>query len=265
MFKGLFKPIMRAVMEKRCSLCAATIPACSAPSSTRAMAGESPEQSWQLGICEECLRALPMRESGYCLRCGEFTVSPALAPAVCGACTAKAPPWQRLYFYGAYAGALRKLLHGLKFHQELDKASVLSALLLRREEFRTLLGQGPVLVPVPLHRTRLRERGFNQSLELARQLAAGAGLELRRDLLVRTRQTSRQSGLTRAERQKNLKDAFSAAPGATGLHILLVDDVMTTGATLLYAAQALLRSGAARVDAAVAGRTPGRNTMSAFR
>jgi ComF family protein len=111
------------------------------------------------------------------------------------------------------------------------------------------------LVPVPLHRGRLRQRGYDQALELARPLARAFGLPLQASLLRRVHATAAQSSLGAAARQANLQQAFAAA--ATPLrHVALVDDVMTTGATLHAAAQALQRAGVARVDAWVCARVP---------
>jgi ComF family protein len=112
------------------------------------------------------------------------------------------------------------------------------------------------LVPVPLHRTRLRSRGYDQALELAKPLARALKLPIRTDLLARTRPTSAQSSLHAAERQGNLRGAFGATSALTPpLHIALVDDVITTGATLHAAAHALLEIGPIRVDAWACART----------
>ena len=113
------------------------------------------------------------------------------------------------------------------------------------------------LVPVPLHTGRLRERGYDQALELTRPLARRLGLPLRDDLLRRARATAAQSTLDAGQRRRNLRGAF-AVRGHCALpaHVALVDDVMTTGATAHAAASALLRAGVARVDVWVCARVP---------
>ena len=114
------------------------------------------------------------------------------------------------------------------------------------------------IVPVPLHSTRLRERGFNQCQELARPLSDALGVPLVPDLLLRQHPTRHQVGLSEAERVANLKSAFLSLPEVRGKRILLVDDTYTTGTTLRRAALALLdpHAGAAAVDVAVVARTP---------
>lgn len=118
-----------------------------------------------------------------------------------------------------------------------------------------------LLIPVPLHRTRLRERGYNQALVLARPLAQALGIPLRHDLLERTKATPPQTGLNAKARRRNLGGAFAIAPSiALPAHVALFDDVMTTGATLREATRVLLKAGVARVDVWALARapTPGR-------
>jgi ComF family protein len=122
-------------------------------------------------------------------------------------------------------------------------------------------GAGVRVLPVPLARARLRERGYNQSWELARRLARALGLEARADALVRLRDTARQLHLPRAGRGANVADAFVVAPAhaawVRGAHVALVDDVLTTGATARAATRALRAAGAREVELWVAARTPG--------
>lgn len=115
------------------------------------------------------------------------------------------------------------------------------------------------IVPVPLHPTRLKERGFNQCQELARPLARKLGVPIQSDWLQRQIPTSHQVGLSRAQRRANLDNAFAASPAVKGKRILLIDDTLTTGTTLRKAAQHLLTASTGRaraVDVAVVARTP---------
>lgn len=147
-------------------------------------------------------------------------------------------------------------------------------LLARRIMAKTRISptEGPndstLVVPIPLHSKRLRERGYNQTLEISRSLAHALALPLRPDLLRRAVSTPHQIGLTRAQRQQNLVSAFAprpsddvshlhaAHPDIAGASLLLVDDIMTTGSTLTAAALCLKAAGAATIHVAVAARTP---------
>lgn len=152
-----------------------------------------------------------------------------------------------------YRHPLDRLLPRLKFHGGLDSARLLAGL------FADAARQWPrpdALVAVPLHIARLRQRGYDQALELARPLAGRLGLPLRTDLLRRARPTTAQSRLDAAARRRNLRGAFVAADRRMPAHVALIDDVMTTGATLHAAAMALRHAGVARVDAWVVARVP---------
>jgi ComF family protein len=116
------------------------------------------------------------------------------------------------------------------------------------------------LIPVPLHAGRLRERGYNQALELAKPLARAFGIELRNDVLARTRATSAQSNLDADARHRNLRGAFAVAPNTTlPAHVALFDDVMTTGTTLRECARTLVSAGVERVDVWAVARAPKRH------
>lgn len=112
------------------------------------------------------------------------------------------------------------------------------------------------LLPVPLHRRRLKERGYNQALEIARPLARYFHLEISPGVCRRTQATPAQSGLNRKAREKNLRNAFRLIEDVTGLHVTLVDDVVTTGTTVTELARCLKRGGATRVDVWAVARTP---------
>ena len=201
---------------------------------------------WNRSACGSCAMPLPPVES-----------DPASAPT-CGACLRRAPPLDQVLAACVYAMPLDRLLPRLKFHRDLAAGRLLAQLM--AEAFAPAVQAWPrtaSLLPIPLHRARLRQRGYDQALELARPLSHALGLPLLADGLRRVRVTLPQSRLDSAQRRRNLKDAFAARAGpALPAHVVLVDDVMTTGATLHAAAAALRRAGVARVDAWVCARVP---------
>jgi ComF family protein len=153
-----------------------------------------------------------------------------------------------------YSAPLDGLLPRFKFHLDLAAGRLLAQLL---TEACADAPRPQALVPVPLHRARLRRRGYDQALELAKPLARALDLPLQSRLLQRVRPTVPQSELSAAARRRNLRDAFAVdVVAALPAHVVLVDDVMTTGATLHAAARALRRAGVARVDAWVCARVP---------
>jgi ComF family protein len=176
-------------------------------------------------------------------------------PDRCGACRARASPLREVRAASLYRAPLDRLLPRFKFHHDLAAGRLLATTM--AAAFAPLAGRGAAtLIPVPLHRSRLRQRGYDQALELARPLSRRLGLPLRANGLHRARDTPPQSRLDAAQRRRNLRDAFAwTADAPPPTHAILIDDVMTTGATLHAAAQALQRAGAQRVDAWVCART----------
>ncbi len=215
-------------------------------------AGAGPEASRH--FCPSCAANLKPREQGYCPLCGEPAEWESQSPAPCGGCLTKRPRWAETTFYGTHQGLLRELLLRLKFQQDLSLAHSLGSLLAAHPGLLCI--KADMAVPVPLHGGRLAGRGFNQSLELARPLAKRLGIPLDAACLVRMRATDPQRGLSRENRRRNIHAAFTAGQAVRERHILLVDDIMTTGATLEAAASALLDAGAASVHVAVISRTP---------
>lgn len=174
---------------------------------------------------------------------------------MCGACLHRPPPLDGVRAAFVYAEPLDRLLPRFKFHHDLAAGALLSALMVQALRRDPPADWPDALVPVPLHRARLRQRGYDQALELARPLARSCGLPLRADLLQRVHATRAQSELDAAARRRNLRRVFEVRGGVPA-HVVLVDDVMTTGATLEAAARALRRAGVARVDAWVCARVP---------
>lgn len=151
-----------------------------------------------------------------------------------------------------YAAPLDQLIQRLKYAHDLSVARALG-------EIMACVADGIVfdlILPVPLHRARLAERGFNQSVELARPLSRRAGMPLSLAALQRARQTSSQAGLSLLARRRNMRGAFQALGRFDGQRVLVVDDVMTTGATLDAVARCLKQAGASEVVNLVCARTP---------
>lgn len=181
------------------------------------------------------------------------------APA-CGGCVRKPPAFAWTLAPYRYAFPLDRLLSRFKYSGDLASGRLLAELVGDALEQEPRLGAHDlVVVPMPLARDRLVERGYNQALELARPLAHRLGLPLAIDGLVRRRSTPRQAGLSARERRRNVRGAFSASTAVKGRRVLLVDDVMTTGSTLRECARVLRRAGASEVGVVVVARAPARS------
>ncbi len=168
---------------------------------------------------------------------------------LCRRCRWGAYAFERVRSYGEYDGSLGDVIQLFKYRGVLALKDFLAACLAQTAQEELELGEINAIVPVPLHRSRERERGFNQSAVLAGALARQLGLPVREALLLRHRKTRPQTGLTFAQRRRNVRGAFAVRSGVTidKLRILLVDDVYTTGATAHACARALRRAGARSV------------------
>lgn len=169
----------------------------------------------------------------------------------CGLCERTAPPFHQAVAFGAYAGALRDLVHIFKY-QQVHSAGPLLGRFVAGALSRVRLPENLLLMPVPLSREKQSSRGFNQAEEIARnflRFPAAGSIQLDTAALIRTRETASQTGLTRPQRQSNLRGAFAVKypERVRGRSVLIVDDVMTTGATASECAQVLLRAGASQV------------------
>ena len=235
---GIWARLQRVVLPPHCLLC-----------------GDDGEAGRDL--CLACAASL-VRNPVCCPRCALPLGVP--APA-CGECLHRQPPFESAFAPFLYAHPLDLLMTRLKFGRSLAAGRVLSGLW-----SEAITQMAPVLptlfVPVPLHASRLRERGYNQAFELLRPLARSLKIPLAGSLLQRTRATPAQANLDASARRRNLRGAFEfhvpalrgVAPAA--VHVALVDDVMTTGATLRECARVLRRAGIGRVDAWALARAP---------
>lgn len=204
-------------------------------------------------FCPGCHAGMPAPAPGRCPVCAIAHRTPMPSLHHCEACLRQPPPFTRVHAVGPYAGTLQEAVQRFKYHGQLPLERPLGSLL--ATAVLAAGGRRPDLViPVPLHKSRLRERGYNQSLQLARQVGRRLETPVIPELLQRIRVTSTQQGLDAVTRNSNLRGAFTATARLTGRHLLLVDDVMTTGATSRECAGVLRQAGAASVEVAVLGR-----------
>lgn len=201
-------------------------------------------------LCSACHATLPWAGS-QCARCA-LPLSATNLEALCGNCQKQPPAFERCLSPFIYQAPLDQLLLGLKFNGQLAQARLLGELM--ADWVVSVLDNPPDhIIPVPLHSARLRERGFNQSVELARPIAKRLGLALSTRDVWRIRATTPQSDLTRKQRLKNIKGAFAVRQPLNG-NVVIVDDVMTTGSTAHELARTVLNAGAERVEVWVCAR-----------
>ena len=222
----------RFLLPARCILCAG--------------AGREPA----LDLCADCEADLPW-VAAACSRCGLPVDDPTLPGTTtgCARCRDRALPYRRCHAGFRYEFPLSELVHGLKYDGALANARVLGTLLAGGLAQQPVRREVDLLVPMPLHTARLVARGFNQSLEIARFTATALRMELDARALHRCRETAPQVGLAREARADNVRGAFAAVESkVAGRAVALLDDVVTTGATVVEASRALLIAGARAVD-----------------
>ena len=193
-------------------------------------------------LCAGCRAELPWNRAA-CERCA----APLPQPGLCGACLKHPPPFDAAFAPLLYRAPVDWLLQRFKFNGRLPPGrlcgGLLAAALLPRA---TPLPQ--LIIPVPLHPSRLRRRGFNQALELARPVAAGLGVALAPQLCRRLRATETQSLLAARERRRNVRGAFELTAPLEVRHVAILDDVIATGSTVGELARVLRRAGAERIE-----------------
>ncbi|MGA2962776.1 MAG: ComF family protein [Candidatus Korobacteraceae bacterium] len=233
----------------------------------------------RLPVCDQCLAKILPFDVPRCHHCGDPLApdSEFLAVEICANCYIERPLFSCAISYGAYTDELRDLIHLLKYHQVRPASDVLGRMLAQAAEplIAGFESQSILVIPVPLHASKFRERGFNQSeliarsaiRELGRQTGAGSAvkLELLTTALLRRRATESQVGMTRDQRRENIRGAFTVAgkEQVAGREVLLVDDVMTTGATVSECARMLLGAGVSAVFVATVARALNESSLFA--
>lgn len=235
MVYNCLKYIQRLLYPPTCLLCGRTVAA-------------------GLDLCPECRSELPHNRNP-CRHCALPLPADAPPGAPCGECLRRPPPFERCLAPFTYRSPLPELINGLKFRGRLSYSRLLSGLLL--PAIAAEIHQPPELIlPVPLHPARLRERGYNQALELARPLSHHLEIPLELRHCRRIRATPSQSGLEKKQRRRNIRGAFELSPEIGVRHVALVDDVVTTGSTVSELARLLRRHGVERVEVWALARTP---------
>ena len=211
-------------------------------------------------LCPDCFNATRFIGEPCCIQCGQGFAHEAEggASGVCAACRDDPPAWRQARAALCYDAQSRRIILPLKYQDRTEIASALARHMARAGA--TLLDEADLLVPVPLHRARLRARRYNQSALLARAIGRRSGHPIVLDALRRLRNTRPLAGRSPEARRREVSQAFalraSRAALVQGRRVLLVDDILTTGATAGACARTLLESGAAQVDLLVAARVP---------
>ncbi len=219
-------------------------------------------------ICDACWTEISVHQGHVCHRCGDTLDQPPLdrisISHLCRACRLAPPSFARAVSFGTYDGRMRAAIHALKYDRIHPAARRLGAIL--ATAIAQLVSDAPaelLVIPIPLHRTKHKQRGFNQARALAKcaidalhKSHPAWRLTLAPTTLMRLRPTESQAGLTPRQRRHNVRGAFRVSdPSAVeGKHVLLIDDILTTGATARAAAQSLIKAGAASVYVATLAR-----------
>lgn len=195
-------------------------------------------------LCKTCFHALPWNDHA-CRHCARAL--PDLPGELCGGCTRTTPTFDNAQAAFTYTWPVNRLVQRFKFHGHLATGRILALMLADYLDMHQVSSPDCV-IPVPLHPRRLAQRGFNQATEIARIIAPSLSADLSIDGLVRTQHTPAQSGLDRTARRRNLRHAFECRRPVRGLHVAVVDDVITTASTAEAIAHTLKQAGATEVN-----------------
>jgi ComF family protein len=201
-------------------------------------------------VCQVCWLAVPYIKPPICYQCGQPFAAPmaGIASTVhrCGTCRKAPPPYTKARAIGLYKGTLRDMIHAMKYQRIYGLVRPLADLLFAQFKFHWYEQRPDLLTPVPLHRSRLRAREFDQAHALANHLGQQMDIPVAGDLLIRHRRTASQVDLNAVQRRRNVQGAFRLQEprACQGKSLLLIDDVYTTGATIRECARLLQQAGA---------------------
>lgn len=201
--------------------------------------------SSQASACDHCSNQLTWR-ANHCARCHRGITGP-LTPC-CGHCLNTPPPWRALYAPFHYTGVIKHAISQFKYHQQHWLGNWLAELLYQHLIRQKHTTWPKALVPVPIHHQRLRQRGFNQTLLIAKTLSSRLGIPVHQHGCIRTTATLPQHSMRKTQRYYNLKQAFQVTQPCPA-HIAIIDDICTTGSTLTVLAQHLSQHGACNIEA----------------
>lgn len=237
--KQFFSALLDVILPPICHICHSHIP-----------------DAGKLHICSDCLAGLPPVASPLCPLCGVPHEGMG-GDHRCAACLTTPPCFDSARAAFLYEGAIRELIHSFKYNKQSQLRYPLALLTLKGVSKFLPDYEAYLIIPVPLHRSRLRQRGFNQAVLLGQVLSRQLALPMMPDALVRIRRTEPQIELSGAERRLNVKGAFAvnSHDRIKGRQILLLDDVMTTGSTMDECAKELKKAGAVTVFAVTIART----------
>ncbi len=237
-FKQLMQPLAEVFFPRSCLHC-----------------GDAVECSDYQFLCSACSRELFFSKPPTCSTCGYPFLGMLAGPRVCPHCAELDPLFDQGKTLFLAKGPARSIIHVLKYQYGFYALEDVKAMIAKAPYYKNYF-DGGILVPVPLHSTKERERGFNQSLMIARSLSEATAARDLQKLLVRTKYTQTQTQLSRATRHQNVKNAFALASDAVVIPnqtYILIDDVFTTGSTLNSCAAVLLEAGATQIKVATLG------------
>jgi ComF family protein len=228
-----FKHIFNAILQQACILCAS-------------------HKGGEHGLCSACQQSLPWHSAPKCPQCGLLSDG-----QICGHCLQSAPSFDATRAFFSYEYPLDRLLQHYKYKESLHLADTFASLFIKHlfNDCPINQTQTDLIMPMPMHNERLKQRGFNQALEIARLISKHRQIKLDFTSCQRIRLTPPQASLPLKERIKNIRGVFQCDTNLQGLNIALVDDVMTSGASLNELAKTLKQAGAAHVECWVIART----------